>query len=738
MKIEKLDLEPKVIDFLKSEGYEELFEPQEQSVKAGLFDEKKNFLITIPTASGKTLIAMLAILSHLSKHKTKVVYLTPLRALTSEKFEEFKKLEKLNLGRKIKVALSTGDSKEKKEKLENADVIFLTNESMDANLAFQKDWIYDIGLVVSDEIHLIGDNTRGPTLEIILTRFKSGFIGKNPPKIIGLSATISNSNELADWLNCELVESTFRRVPLSEAVYSRHIITNQDREETEGNFAKNRQESRHPKAWIGLGLDTVAEKHQCLIFAMTRKNAVAWAKEAGLDVVKELKPNQKKELEKISKKILPKEDYDNTKLTSELAKTVKNGTAFHHAGLDQRCRTIIENAFKDRHIKLLTATPTLAAGVNLPARRVVIPSVMRYTNNGLEKISILEYKQMCGRAGRPQYDDIGESIIIAKGYPDEILEHYVDGEPEPLESKTLDEDSSLRINLLGFIYTASKFNPTSYEKIIKFFSQTFAAYQLSDDSVLEKKITKQLEKLKEYGMITDENGFEPTKFGIRIFYLRIDPETAFDMTGYIEDYLRGTKHTFGILYMITNLHEFYSQYPIPDKYQGDMDDLIDPNEKLYRNQEFLREYCFKSLLILYKWIDAMTYQDMSDHFDAEPGDIFYIKENAKDLVYIFTEIIKFWRDYAKENKQKKIVSEYQSLIDELDLLKLQIQHGVPEKYLELVKIKQIGRVRAQILYKNGYKNKTSLKKAPLEKLAAIDKIGAILAKSIKSQVEKVR
>jgi len=560
MKIEKLDLEPKVIDFLKSEGYEELFEPQEQSVKAGLFDEKKNFLITIPTASGKTLIAMLAILSHLSKHKTKVVYLTPLRALTSEKFEEFKKLEKLNLGRKIKVALSTGDSKEKKEKLEDADVIFLTNESMDANLAFQKDWIYDIGLVVSDEIHLIGDNTRGPTLEIILTRFKSGFIGKNPPKIIGLSATISNSNELADWLNCELVESTFRRVPLSEAVYSRHIITNQDREETEGNFAKNRQESRHPKAWIGLGLDTVAEKHQCLIFAMTRKNAVAWAKEAGLDVVKELKPNQKKELEKISKKILPKEDYDNTKLTSELAKTVKNGTAFHHAGLDQRCRTIIENAFKDRHIKLLTATPTLAAGVNLPARRVVIPSVMRYTNNGLEKISILEYKQMCGRAGRPQYDDIGESIIIAKGYPDEILEHYVDGEPEPLESKTLDEDSSLRINLLGFIYTASKFNPTSYEKIIKFFSQTFAAYQLSDDSVLEKKITKQLEKLKEYGMITDENGFEPTKFGIRIFYLRIDPETAFDMTGYIEDYLRGTKHTFGILYMITNLHEFYSQY----------------------------------------------------------------------------------------------------------------------------------------------------------------------------------
>jgi len=738
MKVSELKLESSAIDFLKLEGYEELFEPQERSVKAGLFDEKKNFLITIPTASGKTLIAMLAILSHLSKHKTKVVYLTPLRALASEKFEEFKKLENLSLGRKIKVALSTGDSKERKEKLEDADIIFLTNESMDANMAFQQDWIYDIGLVVSDEIHLIGDETRGPTLEIVLTRLRSGFIGKNPPRIIGLSATISNSNELADWLECELVESTFRRVPLSEAVYSRHIITNQDREETEGNLTKNRQESRHQKDWIGLGLDTVDNGDQCLIFAMTRKNAVAWAKEAGRDVVKMLTENERKELEKISKSILPKDSYDNTKLTTELAQAVKNGTAFHHAGLDQRCRTIIENEFKNHFIKLLTATPTLAAGVNLPARRVVIPSVMRYTNNGLEKISILEYKQMCGRAGRPQFDKMGESIIIAKGYPDEILEHYIDGEPEPLESKTLDEDSSLRINLLGFIYTASKFNATSYEKIIKFFSQTFAAYQLSDDSILEKKISKQLEKLKEYGMITDENGFKPTKFGIRVFYLRIDPETAFNMTGYIEDYVRGTKHTFGILHMITNLPEFYLRYPIPEKYQEDMDDLINKNEKLYTQQKFSSEDCFKSLLILYKWIDAMTYQNMSEHFDAEPGDIFYIKENAKDLVYTFTEIVKFWRDYARENEQKRIVSEYQNLIDELDSLKQQIMHGVPEKYLELVKINQIGRVRAQILYKNGHKDRIALKKVPLEKLAAIDKIGMTIAKSIKSQVEKVR
>jgi len=104
---------------------------------------------------------------------------------------------------------------------------------------------------------------------------------------------------------------------------------------------------------------------------------------------------------------------------------------------------------------------------------------------------------------------------------------------------------------------------------------------------------------------------------------------------------------------------------------------------------------------------------------------------------LFSEIIKYIRDYANEKEQKKDVSEYQALIDESDLLKLQIIHGVPEKYCELVKIKNIGRVRAQILYKNGYRNRLDLKKAKIEKLAVLDQVGMKIAKSIKSQVERV-
>ena len=97
MNISELNLPKKSIDFLLEQGYTELYPPQEDTVEAGLFDDKKSFLVSVPTASGKTLIAILAILSHISKHKTKVVYLSPLRALASEKFEEFKKLQELNL-----------------------------------------------------------------------------------------------------------------------------------------------------------------------------------------------------------------------------------------------------------------------------------------------------------------------------------------------------------------------------------------------------------------------------------------------------------------------------------------------------------------------------------------------------------------------------------------------------------------------------------------------------------------
>jgi len=211
MKIEKLDLPDTAIEFLKSQGFEKLYPPQDDSVKSGLLDGK-SILVSAPTASGKTLIAMLAMISYLSKNNGKVIYLSPLRALAAEKFSEFKKLEKVALGKKIKVAISTGDYENIEKNLEKNDVLILTNEKMDSIIRHGTEWVEEIGLVIADEVHLIGDENRGPTLEMILTQLK---LLETNPQIVGLSATITNSNEIADWLDCILVKSDFERFLVS-------------------------------------------------------------------------------------------------------------------------------------------------------------------------------------------------------------------------------------------------------------------------------------------------------------------------------------------------------------------------------------------------------------------------------------------------------------------------------------------------------------------------------------------
>jgi len=320
---------------------------------------------------------------------------------------------------------------------------------------------------------------------------------------------------------------------------------------------------------------------------------------------------------------------------------------------------------------------------------------------------------------------------VAKGSPDELLEHYVDGIPEPLESKIL-VDSSLRIHLLGLIATSSTFSPFSEEKIGKFFSQTFGG--LSDDD-FENKILKQLKKLKKYGMITGEGSFKPTDFGKKVFWLRIDPKTAFDIATDLDHYLKGHKHTFGILHMITNLPEFYPKPFYLGNLAEPMEKLIrdkKDDEKLYARQEFViddpeeeeeegrKAICGKSLLVLHHWIHDMTRKELSNQFNSEPGDQFQISQNAEQLAYVIREIARFWKN--------------KDLVREIDTLRQRIRHGISEKYLELVGLKNVGRVRAKALYKENFKNYADLRKAPLEKLAEIDNISMTIAKSIKSQV----
>ncbi len=202
------ELPEKAIEIL--EGIDELRPAQAKAVKKGLFKDK-NLLICTPTASGKTLVAEFAALKKIVKDKGKAVYIVPLKALGNEKSKHFKRYKDL-----FSTALTVGDIDSADPYLAEYDLIVTTSEKLDSLTRHHAPWLNEIKLVVVDEIHLLNDPGRGPTLEILLTILKQ-IVPK--AQFIGLSATIGNPKELAEWLDAELVFDKWRPVELHKGVY---------------------------------------------------------------------------------------------------------------------------------------------------------------------------------------------------------------------------------------------------------------------------------------------------------------------------------------------------------------------------------------------------------------------------------------------------------------------------------------------------------------------------------------
>ena len=212
MKLNEIESKiPKELYGIIDKEIKELRPAQIKAIKAGLLD-KKSLLVCTPTASGKTLIAELAALKTIIEEKGKVVYIVPLKALASEKFKDFKR-KYSNLAR---IALSIGDIDSADPYLADYDLIITTSEKLDSLIRHHSPWLSRISLVVIDEIHLLNDAERGPTLEILITILRQLL---KKVQIIALSATIGNPEELAEWLNAKLVVDDWRPVKLHKGVY---------------------------------------------------------------------------------------------------------------------------------------------------------------------------------------------------------------------------------------------------------------------------------------------------------------------------------------------------------------------------------------------------------------------------------------------------------------------------------------------------------------------------------------
>jgi helicase len=707
MKISELKLPKPAIEFLEKMGFEELYPPQEDSVKAGILDGK-SILVSSPTASGKTLIAIFAIMNHLFKKNGKVVYLNPLRALSAEKFSEFQKLSLINFGRKIKIQISTGEFDDADKNLGQNDVIVLTNEKMDSLIRHGAEWINNISLVVVDEVHLLGDQDRGPTLEIILTKLK---LMTQKPQILALSATVTNATEIAEWLGCDLVENNWRPIPLWEGVYDDGTVIMQN-----GKKFEVENTIRGPS--VDLGIDSIKNGGQTILFAETRARSATLAAKAADVISKNLNKDEKNELDKISQKIL--ESNEHTEIVKNLATLIKKGVAFHHAGLNQKCRETIESEFRNKKIKLLASTPTLAAGVNLPARRVIISNINRYdTKSGLNKpISVLEYKQLCGRAGRPQYDNFGEAIIVGNSNRNDLFDYYVNGTPEPISSK-LTDDKALRTHVLSLVSS----NPgIKKDELIDFFIETLAGSQIRKPTI-KFKIQITLDYLALEDLVREKGGrFVATEFGKKTSMLYIDPLTAVYFRKSMQKTSKRKNHTFGFLHVITNCEDFFPKFSLRNKDYETISTLIENH--VSELIEPISEYeCSRSLLAMHAWINESNEIFLSDNFGVESGDMHRMAETSDWLVYSLYELAKL------ESRE--------DLLDELNILRQRISYGIKEELLDLIRIRGVGRIRSRILYKNGIKNLHDLSKISIKDLAKIDKIGSTLAENIKAQLQKV-
>ena len=482
-----LDLPPKFVKFLQRDwGIEQLHPPQAEALPSVVGG--RNTLIAIPTASGKSLLAYIAMVKRLSEghDRSKAIYIVPLKALAMEKYEE---LSEVGRAMGFTVGLGIGDATSEAKNIKECNILVCTSEKLDSLMRHNAELLADVCCVVADEFHLMNDTTRGPTLEINLTRLRHI---KPDAQLVALSATVGNAEALATWLDATLIKSDWRPVALEYATFHDfHVEPRKLQSPGKGGHVPPLGPPRqldglksHP-VWsvVSDGMDMGS---QVLMFVGTRKSAQSEAKNLAKRVSKRLMKEQPERLLQLKELAERLSGRSQSNLAEQLASCLAGGVGFHHAGLTHAQRKEVEAAFKSGLLVALTATPTLAAGVNLPARRVLVRDLKRWDDGMSRPLPVMEVRQMLGRAGRPKYDTQGEAWVYCKGtdgweVADAVADRYFFGPVEDVTSK-LASEPALRMHLLASVATGGLVHRGDIEHFFfsTFLGSTMPASQLKE------------------------------------------------------------------------------------------------------------------------------------------------------------------------------------------------------------------------------------------------------------------
>lgn len=761
MLVDDIDLPADYLKIIKNWGIETLYPPQAEALPH--VESGKNVLMAVPTAAGKSLVAYVAALRGVLRGG-KALYIVPLRALAWEKIEDLREFRKVGL----KIGASLGDFDSSYQSLANCDIVVATAEKADSILRHRASWLGDIKVVIGDEVHLIQDAKRGPVMEVILTRFRSL---RQDIQIIALSATIPNSGEIALWLDAVHIKSEWRPVKLdtyvfhSSSLYSTGSSLKVSRKRPDFDCSGKEEDAILRDS---LGMDA-----QCLVFVNTRKRATSLAKRMSGVTARALGKDEIEELKKRAKALMDTE-REITDTSKELSSFIEKGAAYHHAGLTDSMRRKVEAGFKDGYIKMIAATPTLAAGVNLPARRVIVRDVFRFDGaRGMIPISVLEVKQMCGRAGRPGYDPMGEAFIIAstKDRADELVKRYLMGEGETIQSK-LGAEGALRMHLLSSIAAGFIVDPDS---LWRFIDSTLYAFQ-SDRFFLREQVAITIGFLLEHGFLKyldgsgrlrteglnlgySENGpppsagaspgakdtpdfttafstlsetvphaedirFYPTDFGLQTSRLYIDPSSALNLRNALNS-MEGKAaeeiSVLGILHALCSCPDMYPLYLRRAEnaiyselyFEKENGFLISPPSDPYEFEFFLSE--IKTASMILDWMKEETEDTITKKYGIGPGDIRSRIEIGEWLLYSMKELSRLFSSRH---------------IDLLEGIMRRMKGGVKAELLDLISIRDVGRVRARALFDAGFRDRACLKGAAVKDLIGIRGIGTVLAQRI--------
>ncbi len=667
--------------------YIEEFNPAQKAViESGYLDDKSNYIICIPTASGKTVLGVLPALKTILNNG-KAVYAAPLLSIQNEKVQEFKAFEEHGI--------SVGKHPS------SSDLSVMVFESFDALTRFSWDTLRDVDTLIIDEFHMIGEYSRGPTLEAAITRAK---IINPSMRIIALSATLRNIEEIEGWLEGKCIEHDYRPVPLNKEVLDAEMFN-----------TKNKND-----VIVKIVEKAMQDNSQALSFVSTRRFTESLATYVAKKINKKLSKEQKKKFKEVANQLLevPKNKGSLPTTTCvKLAEAAEKGVAFHHAGLFNEQKEIIEDEFRKGNILMISATPSLMYGVNLPSKSVAIRDTTRWTSNGPQPIPVFDYEQMSGRAGRPQYDDVGYSYLVAKTSDEAInlQDYYINGEIELTNSKLIDnKDAILKQIIAQIASTLSK----DLDELVDFFGMTLYGYQMSNNpsmslfaaDSLKWEIEQDLQFLIQNGIIrATPEGLKTTDFGNLIAKSNYAVETAVKIKEYIS-----TTDSFNIPEFIYALAETPDLPLISFKGRKSKDPVRDKMSEvgLFAVDIGNPEATTVSLI---EWIDERNEFEIENKYSVYSA-------STRRSAYEASRLVRF----AKNTSE--ILGDYSNLKD-YDYLSARLYYGVKEDIIPLVVgVKRLGRKRARnIVEIFGH----DLKQVSEKELQRIDGIGETLSKKIK-------